>query len=410
MIYMGPFRPYSPEIMTCPRRRTRVCALLLAVALPPAARAAAQDGEGGPPAAVEALDAEIRAALAEGGLPSLTVAVVDRGGVVWSGAYGYSNRWARTPATPETVYLIGSTFKAQSALALLQQMERGAFDLDEPVRDWLTPFRIRREDPTRPVTFRQLLTHTSGLPAAFGAHSVWGETLPPPLDAYVRDSLALVADPGTEVVYSNVGFALVGWLVERVSGERYADYVRERVWQPLGMTSTAFAPTPWMEERLAIPYVRGEGGALEPTVWLKADVWPAGVVYGTVLDQARWLAFNLGDGATADGVRLLEPGTLEAMQTLQDQRHAARFLGAGWGYGPTGYGFGWWTTTRAGERFFAHAGGVPGYSSFLMGNRDRGVGVVLLTNGDRAEATLVRLANRALDLFAPPELPAASKP
>jgi putative ATP-binding cassette transporter len=395
--------------MTLPYVRRGASALLIAAGLFAAVPAAGQDAfeaDGGPAprvsrAVVETLDREIRAVMAEAGLPSLTVALVDGDGVLWTGAYGLSNVWARTSATPETVYLIGSTFKAQSTLALLQQMERGAFRLDEPVRRWLAPLRIRREVLEHPVTFRQLLTHTSGLPAAFGAHSVWGETAPPPLDAYVRDSLELVARPGAEVVYSNVGFALVGWLVERMSGEPYADYVRERVWQPLGMTSTAFAPTPAMEERLAIPYVRGETGALEPTAWLKANVWPAGVVYGTILDQARWLAFNLGDGLTPDGDRLVERATLEAMQTLQDTTHSGAPLGAGWGYEHTGYGLGWWTSTRNGERFFAHSGGAPGYTSFLMGNRDRGVGVALLTNGNQAESVLVHLSNLALDLLAP---------
>jgi CubicO group peptidase (beta-lactamase class C family) len=385
----------------------RASALLLAAALA-AGRAAAQDGESAlvdpalPPLVVETLDREIRSLMAESGLPSLTIALVDRTGVLWTGAYGYSNVWARTPATDETVYLIGSTFKAQSTLALLQQMERGAFRLDDPVRRWLAPYRIRREERDQPVTFRHLLTHTSGLPAAFGAHSVWGETTPPPLGAYVRDSLELVARPGSEPVYSNVGFALVGWLVERLSGVPYADYVRARVWEPLGMTSTAFAPTPAMEERLAIPYVRDARGALQPTAWLKANVWPAGVVYGTILDQGRWLAFNLGDGTAPDGARLIDPGTLEEMQSLQDSEHAGSKLGAGWGYDRTGYGFGWWATTRGDERFFAHSGSAPGYTSFLMGNRDRGVGIAVLTNGNQAEAALVRLSNLALDLLAPP--------
>jgi CubicO group peptidase (beta-lactamase class C family) len=348
----------------------------------------------------ETLDREIRAVMAGSGLPSLAVALVDRDGVVWSAAYGYSNLWARTPATTETVYLIGSTFKAQSALALLQLMERGRFRLDDPVRPWLAPFGIRRERPEHPVTFRQLLTHTAGLPAAFGAHSVWGETAPPPLDAYVRDSLELVARPGTEVVYSNMGYALVGWLVERLSGQPYADYVRDRVWAPLRMTSTAFAPSAAMGERLAVPYLRGPSGALEPTTWLKANVWPAGVVYGTVLDQARWLSFNLGDGRTPDGERLVERSTLEAMQSLQDDALPNGVL-AGWGYEDTGYGLGWWATTRAGERFFAHSGGVPGYTSFLMGSRERGLGVALLSNGNQADAALARLASLVLDLVAP---------
>jgi CubicO group peptidase (beta-lactamase class C family) len=167
------------------------------------------------------------------------------------------------------------------------------------------------------------------------------------------------------------------------------------------MTSTAFEPTPSMQERLAIPYVRDQRAGLEPGSWLKANTWPAGVVYGTIGDQARWLEFNLGDGTAPGGERLVQRRTLEAMQTLQDREQAGSRLGADWGYDRTGYGLGWWTTTRAGERFFAHAGGAPGYTSFLMGNRDRGVGVAFLTNGSDAEEALERLSGLALDLLAP---------
>jgi CubicO group peptidase (beta-lactamase class C family) len=157
-----------------------------------------------------------------------------------------------------------------------------------------------------------------------------------------------------------------------------------------------------MEERLAVPYVVDEHGRRVPTERLKANVWPAGVVYGTVVDQARWLAFNLGDGTAPDGTRLLSGETLDAMLTLQDSAHAGASMAGSWGYEETGYGLGWWTTRRAGERFFGHSGSLPGYTAFLMGNRDRGVGVALLTNADQAHAALVRLANSALDLLAEP--------
>jgi CubicO group peptidase (beta-lactamase class C family) len=386
--------------MTRCAARGSTLALVLLALLAAAAPAGGQERLSAPARA--RLDAEIRRAIADARIPSLTVALVDRGGIVWSGAYGESNLWAHTPATEATVYAIGSTFKAQSTVALLQQMERGAFRLDDPVRDLLAPFRIRREEPRRPVTFRQLLTHTSGLPAGFGPHPVWGETVPVSLESYVRDSLALVSPPGATVLYSNVAFALVGWLVERITGEPYQDYVREHVWQPLGMSSTAFAPTPAMEERLAVPYVVDEQGRLAPTERLKANVWPAGVVYGTIEDQARWLAFNLGDGAAPDGTRLLREETLEAMLTLQDREHAGARMAGQWGYEQTGYGLGWWTTRRGAERFFGHSGSLPGYTAFLMGNRDRGVGIALLTNADQAQDALVRLADLALDLMAEP--------
>jgi CubicO group peptidase (beta-lactamase class C family) len=336
----------------------------------------------------------------EGQIPSVVVALTDREGELWAGAYGESNRWAGTPASTETVYLIGSTFKAQSTLALLQQMEAGLFELDDPVNPYLTEFQIRGETPGLPVTFRHLLTHTSGLPTAYGGYDVWGETVPPPLAEYLRQSLRVTGPPMERVVYSNLAYTLVGYLVEHFSGIPYREYIRERIWKPLGMSSTAFQPTPEMEERLSIPYrPDGASGGLVPAGRTKADVWPAGVVYGTVHDQAAWIRFNLGDGAVQGG-RLLKPETMDLMHTVQFPRFAGGRMGGGWGYESSGYGLTWWETTREGERFFGHSGSVSGYTAFVMGNRTRGFGIALLTNGNRAHRHLVQISNLALDLMA----------
>src|SRR5215831_17939438 len=152
---------------------------------------------------VAELEPEIQRALLEGKIPSAAVALIAGDRVIWTGAYGYSNLWARTPATTSTVYLIGSTFKAMSTIALLQQMEQGKFKLDDKVSDYLTEFKIQNEDPQHPVTFRHLFTHTSGLPADFGAFPVWGDTVPPTLNEYLSKSLKVSKPPMKEVVYSN---------------------------------------------------------------------------------------------------------------------------------------------------------------------------------------------------------------
>lgn len=349
---------------------------------------------------VARFEPEIRRALLEGGIPSIAVAITDREGELWSGAYGQSNLWARTPASTNTVYLIGSTFKAQSTVALLQQMEQGKFALDDPVSDHLDDLVIRGEDIERPVTFRHLLTHTSGMPVDFGPHAVWGTTAPLSLDEYLGDSLRVETPPLEGVVYSNMAYSLVGHLVEKFSGVPYRQYVRENVWGPLGMTSTVFEPPPATAERLAVPYVPdAETGRNAPTTRVKANVWPAGIVYGTVHDQANWVRFNLGDGSWGDG-RLLEAATLDEMHTLQYEQFAGGPMGGGWGYDDPGYGLTWWVSSRGGERFFAHSGSVSGYTAFASGNRTRGFGVAFLTNGNRAHPHLVRLTRLVLDLMA----------
>src|SRR5229473_3768352 len=266
---------------------------------------------------VAELEPEIQRALLAGNIPAASIALIAGDRVIWTGAYGYSNLWARTPATPNTVFLIGSTFKAMSTIALLQQMEQGKFKLDDRVNDYLTDFKIQGEDPQHPVTFRHLLTHTSGLPADFGPFPVWGDTVPPSLEDYLRKSLKVTKPPQTSVTYSNMAFTLVAYLVQKFSGVPYKQYIQEHIFTPLEMTSTAFEPRPDMEERLAIPYTVDEKtGSQVGTMRLKASVWPAGIVYGTVLNQANWLIANLNGGVFKDK-RLISQSTLDQMFTRQ---------------------------------------------------------------------------------------------
>jgi len=344
------------------------------------------------------LEPEIQRTLLEGRIPSASIALIAGDKVVWTGAYGYSNLWARTPATPSTVYLIGSTFKAMSTIALLQQMEQGKFKLDDRVNDYLTDFKIQNEDPQHPVTFRHLLTHTSGLPGDFGPFPVWGDTAPPPLEEYLRTSLKVTKPPLTSVVYSNMAYTLVAYLVQKFSGVPYKQYIQEHIFTPLQMTSTAFEPTPEMEERLSIPYTVDEkSGSQVPTVRLKAAVWPAGIVYGTVLNQANWLIVNL-NGGVFKGKRIISEQTLEQMFTRQYDQFKGGIEGI-WGNETAGFGLTWWVQVRDGERYIAHSGSVPGYTAFLLGNRDRKLGFAIMTNGNRAHPYLFKLADRAIDLL-----------
>jgi len=344
------------------------------------------------------LEPEIQRTLLAGNIPSASVALIAGDKVIWTNAYGYSNLWARTPATPNTVYLIGSTFKAMSTIALLQQMEQGKFKLDDRVNDYLTDFKIQGEDPQHPVTFRHLLTHTSGLPADFGAFPVWGDTVPPSLDDYLRKSLKVTKPPMTSVTYSNMAFTLVAYLVQKFSGVPYKQYIQEHIFTPLEMTSTAFEPRPDMEERLSIPYVVDEKtGSQMGTVRVKASVWPAGIVYGTVLNQSNWLIANLNGGVFKEK-RIISEATLNQMLTRQYDQFKGTIEGI-WGNETAGFGLTWWTQVRDGDRYLAHSGSVAGYTAFLLGNRDRKLGFAILTNGNRAHPHLFKLADKAIDLM-----------
>jgi CubicO group peptidase (beta-lactamase class C family) len=343
------------------------------------------------------LEPAIHDTMEKGHIPSLTIALVAGDTMIWSKGYGYANLWARTEATPDTVYLIGSTFKAMNMTALLQQMEIGKFTLDQPVREFLDDLTIEGENPEHPITFRHLFAHVSGIPGGFGAHPVWGETVPRPIGEFLASSLKVGRLPETEFEYSNIGFTLVAHLLERITGEDFRRYVRANIWRPLGMTDTAFSPTPPMEERLAIPYTYSNGKQI-PATRFKADVWPAGIVYGTVLDQAKWLAATLNDGQY-EGGRLLEKNTYDLIMRRQYDQFAGPVSGGNWLNEDTGYGLTWWITVVDGETLFAHSGSVPGYTAWLVGNRDRKLGVAMLTNGHQAHALLNPLSMQALELL-----------
>ena len=198
-------------------------------------------------------------------------------------------------------------------------------------------------------------------------------------------------------VYSNMAYSLIGYLVEKLSGVGFKQYVQEHVFTPLEMTSTAFAPRPDMEERLSTPYALDANGRQVPAERLKASVWPAGLVYGTVMDQANWLILNL-NGGVFKGKRIIAERTLDQMLTKQYEKFKGPIEGL-WGNEAAGFGLTWWLGERNGDRYFAHSGSVPGYTAFLLGNRDQKLGFAILTNGNRAHPHLIKLADKAIDLL-----------
>jgi len=347
---------------------------------------------------IAALEPEIKAAMEAGKIPSCTVALVAGDQIIWQQAYGYANLWAKTPARLDSVYLIGSTFKSMATAALLQLHEQGKFKLDDPVNQYLGDLKIKGEDAQKPVTFRHLLTHVSGMPADFGPFTVWGDKAPPTLDEYLKSSLRVEQPPLAKEVYSNMAYSLIGYLVEKLSGQPFKDYMRANVFTPLEMNDTEFNLRPDQDERLSVPYVPDEQtGVLKATPRLKASVWPAGIVYGTITNQANWLIANLNGGAFK-GRRVLSEQAHAQMLTKQFPQFPGPVENL-WGGKEAGFGLTWWVEERNGEKFFAHSGSVPGYTAFLQGNRTRRLGFAILTNGNRAHPHLIKLADKALELL-----------
>jgi CubicO group peptidase (beta-lactamase class C family) len=220
----------------------------------------------------------------------------------------------------DTVFRIGSVTKLFTAIAIVQLWQRGLVDLDGPANDYLRSYRLIQDQPAwRPVTLRQLLTHTAGIPDARGVRDLLhasftpsggrpphlsvkaGERLPSLAD-YYRPGLRVVAEPGTAFAYSNHGYATLGQIVEDVSGLPLADYFRAHVFDPLGMTHTDLARSARVAPRLATGYRVGRTGprAVEDRDWIGAG---QGSIYSTTRDMGRFVAALLAGGVNEHGPR-----------------------------------------------------------------------------------------------------------
>jgi CubicO group peptidase (beta-lactamase class C family) len=198
----------------------------------------------------------IQQKMKERGVPSVSIALVRGDMIVWKAAFGYANVRMKTPATTDTLYSTGSTFKSATATALMQLQEQGKFKLDEPVNKYLGDVQVQdRLQAEKPVTFRHMLSHWSGLTAGAVTKPLWGRELPKSLDKMVAGLYSIRA-PETKWEYNNWAYGMAGLLVQKISGEEYEKYMVEHVLAPLGVTTPhPVYPSPERVEVMALPYL-----------------------------------------------------------------------------------------------------------------------------------------------------------
>ncbi|RIK39179.1 MAG: hypothetical protein DCC58_15680, partial [Chloroflexi bacterium] len=182
----------------------------------------------------------IQERLLENSLPSLSVAVAHRGEAVWEEAFGLADRERLAPATPDTMYSLASISKPMTATGLMVLVERGLIDLDTPINAYLgdTPL-VGRLAGASAATVRSVANHSSGLPMHFQFFYADEQRRRPAMSETIRRYGNLVTEPGERYQYSNLGYGVLDYLIERVSGKRFADFMREEVFLPLGMFHTS---------------------------------------------------------------------------------------------------------------------------------------------------------------------------
>jgi CubicO group peptidase (beta-lactamase class C family)/D-alanyl-D-alanine dipeptidase len=327
--------------------------------------------------------------------PSMAAAVFDAKGLIWAGVQGTSDADGKQAASMDTVYRAGSISKLFADILLIQLVEAGKIDLDAPVTRYLPDFRPANQYNT-PITIRHLLTHSSGLvrEPPIGSYFTAGD----PGSAAVVSSLnrtSLVAGPGTVTKYSNAGLAVVGRVVEVVSGKSFDDLVREKIFQPAAMDASSFTIAT-AKDRLAYAEVPYYGAPRRPAPTFDIGLKAAGGLNTTVRDLAAFGSALLRGGVGERG-QLLAPSTLESMYHVRKLgADARRDFGLGFIVGKLGE-----------ERFVGHSGAIYGFTAELWLLPDRGIGVVAFgtVDGDGApfriaksalEATLAIRENRSL--------------
>ena len=265
------------------------------------------------------LDALIPSQLRNRNIAGAVVSVVKDGQVLFQKGYGYADFEAKKPVLPDqTLFRPGSISKLFTTTAVMQLVEQGKVDLDRNVNDYLD-FAIPKTYP-EPVTLRRLLTHTAGFEDTLKNLFVAHESDMKPLRSYLVNQMpARIFPPGKVPSYSNYGFTLVGYIVERVSGEKFEHYIDNHILKPLGMTNSTFEqPLP---PQLATQMSKGYlNTAKKPRDFEFVQAAPAGALSTTAADMTRFMLAFLQDGSV-DGVTILKPETVRQMETRQFELH-----------------------------------------------------------------------------------------
>ena len=311
-------------------------------------------------------------------LPGIAVGVVSDQELVWATGFGFADTAKKVPMTPQTKFRMASHSKLFTATAVMQLREQGKVRLDDPVSKYLPWFQVKLAEPEDPpITIEELLTHSSGLPREAGSH--W-TTFEFPTTKQLQELMADRQAPFSPEVrwkYSNLAFSVAGLVIEAVSGQPWADYVQQHIYQPLGMTSSSVDQN---VPGLAVGYGRlmpdGTRG-VNPFISARGMGAATGIT-STVEDMAKFVSAQFRKGRMG-GPRILSTGSLREM-------HRLRVLESNW---TQGNAIGFAVRRERDKVYVSHGGSYPGYQTQTMLQLDGKVGVIVLTNADDSTPSVI---------------------
>jgi CubicO group peptidase (beta-lactamase class C family) len=340
----------------------RPIATLLALALASATVSSAQRTPADPFSAIRAL---AHASVTDSGVPSLAIAVAKGGKVLWEEGFGWADREKRIPATEHTTYSLASISKPITATGLMILVERGKVQLDQPANDYLGAGKITGlAGDAAAATVRRVANHTAGLPLHYMFYYDGAVDRVPTMDEAIARYAVTVYPPGSAWQYSNLGFGIIDWIIERTSGMSYPDFMRSEVFLPLGMTRSSIHVGPGLEPFAATRY--DNQGRKVP--FYDFDHRGGSAVYSSAHDLLRFGMFHLKN-RLPDMKRILADSTIDAMH-----RNTTGIPGSG-------YGIGWQVTENdLGLLRVSHTGGMPGVNTALYLYPTEDLAVVVLAN------------------------------
>lgn len=319
----------------------------------------------------EAIDRCVLVDMAALDTPGAQVAVVIDGQLAYQRGYGYRHRQNGGEVDERTIFRAGSLTKQFTAAAVMQQVEAGTLNLDDPITRLVPELHLSGLWSVNSITIWNLLTHTSGFPDNWSEIS--GSSDDGALAAWAgrQGAVKLHAPPGSFWNYTNPGYMLAGLAVERASGVPYRTYMENNVFAPAGMNSTTFSPSTVMATRnFAYGHDRARAGGREtiyrPDSYDNAAAAPAGYVFSTAADLLRWASLVMDGGGA-----VLSPSSAEALQDRQVYMDYTPDL-----Y----YGFGLVSQTYKGLDIRWHDGSIPGWGSVLLWAPQQRFAVALLAN------------------------------
>jgi CubicO group peptidase (beta-lactamase class C family) len=296
--------------------------------------------------------------------PGATVIVTVNGNVAVRKAYGLANLETKTPMRPEMVFELGSVTKQFTSTAILMLAEQHKLALDDDLRKFVPEF----PDKQVKITIDHLLTHTSGVKDYTDDPKwpdLWRQDLTPLQVVNLVKDAPLDFAPGTDWKYDNTGYTLLGMIIEKASGQRYEDFIRQNIFQPLGMTHSYYGSFTAVIPNRASGYTKGSGGWENAPYLSMAQPYAAGALMSNVDDLALWDA-AVSAGKLISAASWKRAFTGYRLANGEDSR----------------YGYGWELGSYDGHPIVHHGGGIPGYNTEVLRMPDDHVYVAVLTNSD----------------------------